>query len=53
MLMKNKNLKTLDISSNRIRDDGVRDVTKAFEQNYALAELRLYNCMISVKGNYS
>ena len=53
MLMENKNLKHLDISSNKIGDDGVREVTEGLQQNDTLTVLGLYRCEISVKGNYS
>ena len=53
MLMENKNLTHLDIANNDIGDDGVRHVTEGLQQNDTLTELVLYNCKISVKGNYS
>ena len=53
MLMENKNLTHLDIGSNNIGDDGVRNVTEGLQQNDTLTELWLINCEISVKGNYS
>ena len=53
MLMENKNLTHLDISFNNIGDDGVRHVTEGLQQNDTLTELELYNCKISLKGNYS
>ena len=52
MLMENKKLQHLDISGNTIGDDGVRHVMEGLQQNDALTELRLWNCRISVKGNY-
>ena len=53
MLMENKNLTHLNIGFNNIGDDGVRHVTEGLQQNDTLTELRLYDCKISVKGNYS
>ena len=53
MLMENKNLTCLDISSNNIGNDGVRHVTEGLQQNDTLTELWLRICKISVKGNYS
>lgn len=50
MLMKNKSLKYLSISHNKIGDDGVRHVTEGLQQNDSLVELRLYDCEISGKG---
>ena len=52
MLMKNKNLKHLNINGNKIQDDGVRDIMEGLQQNDTLTELSLYCCEISVKGNY-
>ena len=51
--MENKILTHLNINSNNIGDDGVRHVTEGLQQNDTLTELQLYNCEISVKGNYS
>ena len=51
--MENTTLKHLDISDNKIEDDGVRDIMEGMQQNYTLTELWLYDCKISVKGNYS
>ena len=53
MLMDNKNLTHLNIGINNIGDDGVRHVTEGLQQNDTLTELGLYDCKISVKGNYS
>ena len=53
MLMVNRTLKHLNISYNKIQDDGVRDIMEGLQQNDTLTELWLYNCEISVKGNYS
>ena len=50
--MENKKLQHLDISSNKIGDDGVRYVTEGLQQN-TLSELILQCCGISVNGNYS
>ena len=47
------NLKYLDISANKIQDDGVGDIMKGLHQNNSLTKLRLRKCEISVKGNYS
>ena len=53
MLMVNRTLKHLNISINKIQDDGVRDIMEGLQQNDTLTELWLDNCGISVKGNYS
>ena len=53
MLMENKNVTHLDISSNYIGDDGVRHVIEGLQQNDTLTKLELHECKISVKGNYS
>ena len=50
--MENKKLQHLDISGNKIGDDGVRHVTEGLQQNDTVTELRLQECNISVKGNY-
>ena len=51
--MVNRTLKHLDISGNKIQDDGVRDIMEGLQQNDTLTELWLHDCKISVKGNYS
>ena len=53
MLIENKSLKLLDISYNSIGDDGMRNVSEGITQNDTLIKLTLYDCEISVKGNYS
>ena len=53
MLMDNKKLETLKISSNKLGDDGVRHVTEGVQQNDTLTKLDIHDCEISVKGNYS
>ena len=53
MLMNNKKLKILNISHNKLGDDGARHVTEGLQQNDTLTELDIHNCKISVKGNYS
>ena len=55
MLIVNRtlDLKHLDISYNKIQDDGVRDIMEGLQQNDTLTELLLQCCGISVKGNYS
>ena len=53
MLRKNKKLQCLYIDRNSVRDEGVRDITEELQQNDTLTELRLHNCKISIKGNYS
>ena len=53
MLMVNRTLKYLEIGYNNIQDDGVRDIMEGLQQNDTLTKLALYNCEISVKGNYS
>ena len=51
--MRNKKLQHLNISRNRIGDDGARYVTEGLQQNDTLTELVLHDCEISVKGNCS
>ena len=53
MLIKNKKLQHLNIGSNDIGDEGLGYVTEGLQQNDTLTELWLYDCEISVKGNYS
>ena len=53
MLMVNRTLKHLNISDNKIQDDGVRDIMEGLQQNDTLTELLLQSCKISLKGNYS
>ena len=53
MLMVNRTLKHLNISGNKIQDDGVRDIMEGLQQNDTLTKLLLDYCEISVKGNYS
>ena len=52
MLIENKKLQHLDIGYNKIGDDGVRHVTEGLQKNDTLTELMLYDCKMSVKGNY-
>ena len=52
MLMEHKKLQHLNISKNCIDDDGVRYVTEGLQQNDTVTELLLWECNISVKGNY-
>ena len=51
MFMRHKQLQHLDISGNKIGDDGVRHIAMGLEQNDTLTELILANCEISAKGN--
>ena len=44
MLMVNRTLKHLDIDSNKIQDDGVRDIMEGLQHNDTLTELELDNC---------
>ena len=53
MLMENKNLTHLEIGSNNIGDDEVKNVTEGLQKNDTLSDLGLHYCKISVKGNYS
>ena len=53
MLMNNKKLEILNISHNKLGDDGARHVTEGLQQNDTLTVLVLRDCGISVKGNYS
>ena len=49
--MENRGLKHLDISDNKIGDDGIRYVSEGLQQNDTLTELRLKYCGISAKGS--
>jgi len=51
MLMENKKLQCLNISWNKIGDDGMRHVTEGLQQNDTLTELLLRYCEISAKGS--
>ena len=51
--MVNRTLKHLGISSNKIQDDGVRDIMEGLKENDTLTEVELGSCVISVKGNYT
>ena len=51
--MENNKLQHLNIGNNNITDDGVRYVTEGVQHNDTLTELWLWDCKISVKGNYS
>ena len=51
MLMENKKLQHLDISDNKIGDDGVRHIAWGLQDNDTLTELILANCEISARGN--
>ena len=53
MLIVNRTLKHLNITGNKIQDDGVRDIMEGLQHNYTLTKLGLGVCEISVKGNYS
>ena len=53
MLMENKKLQHLNISWNKIGEDGVSHITEGLQQNNALTELLLQSCDLSAKGNYS
>ena len=50
MLMKNKKLQHLNISINKICDNGVRHITEGLQQNDTLTELVLRDCAISTTG---
>ena len=52
MLMENKKLEYLDIGQNGIGADGVRHVMEGLQQNDTVTKLMLFECNISVKGNY-
>ena len=51
MFMRHNKLQHLDISGNKIGDDGVRRIVWGLEYNDTLTELILANCEISAKGN--
>ena len=51
MFMRHKKLQHLDISGNKIGDDGVRYIAMGLRHNDTLTELILANCEISAKGN--
>ena len=51
--MENMKLQYLDISYNKIGDDGMRHVTEGLRKNDTLTELVLRDCKISAKGNCS
>ena len=51
--MENKKLQHLNITRNKIGDDGVSHITEGLRQNFTLTELMLYDCKISAKGNRS
>ena len=51
MLMENNKLQHLDISGNKIGDDGVIHIAMGLRHNDTLTELILANCEISAKGN--
>ena len=51
--MENKKLQHLNISNNKIGDDGVSHITEGLQQNYTLTNLMISNCKISAKGNCS
>ena len=53
MFMKHKKLQHLDISGNKIGDDGVIHIAMGLEQNDTLTKLVLANCEISAEGNCS
>ena len=48
--MKNNQLQHLDISGNKIYDDGMRQITEALQYNNTLTKLTAYNCGYSVEG---
>ena len=50
MLIVNRTLKHLNITGNKIQDDGVRDIMVGLQHNYTLTKLGLGVCEISVKG---
>ena len=53
MLMVNNNLEHLNIGGNNIGDDGTKDAMEGIQHNGTLTKLKLQDCKISVKGNYS
>ena len=53
MLMENRYLEHLSIGGNNIGHDGTKDVMEGIQHNGSLTELTLFDCKISVKGNYS
>ena len=53
MLMETKTLQYLNISDNRIDDEGMKNVMEGLQCNDTLTGLRIHDCQISIKGNYS
>lgn len=51
MLVENKKLQYLNISGNKIGDNGVRHVAEGLKINDTLTELKLQYCGMSAKGN--
>ena len=50
MLMENNKLQYLDISWNKIGDDGLRLITEGLQCNNTLTKLDAWDCGISVTG---
>ena len=48
--MKNMKLQYINISGNKIGDDGVRHITEGLKVNNTLTELELQYCGMSMKG---
>ena len=53
MLMKNNELQYLNISVNKIGNDGVKLITEGLQYNNTLINLRAEDCGISVEGRYT
>ena len=53
MLMVNTTLQYLDISSNKIGDDGVGQITEGLKVNCTLINLSVLRCGFSAKGMYT
>ena len=53
MLMKNYKLQYLNITGNKIGNDGVKLITEGLQYNNTLIKLDAINCGISVEGRYS
>ena len=44
--------KVMDISLNNIGDNGIKEISKALNNNKSLTELKVVKCGITAKGSY-
>ena len=51
LLMENKTITFLDISFNKIQDEGAVVISQGLRCNHTLTTLRIYNCGLSVEGS--